>query len=110
MRSSSSARGTLAVDQTAELSALLSLLAYIGPVRSVSLPKRIPGQFIAEFGPAPVDPVRAAVPEQVATAPERARAACSFLRRLSISNARSPASTARLPSRHQGTPYAKERQ
>ena len=107
MGSSSSARGTLAVGKTAELSALLSLLAHIGPVRFVSLPKRIPGQYIAEFGPAPVDPIQAAVPDQVTTAVERARAARSFLRRLSTSNARSPASTASSlsPPRYQAIPH-----
>lgn len=112
MGSSNSARGTLAVDQTADLSALLSLLTRIRPVRSLSLPKRIPGQYIAEFGSAPADLGRAAVTEQVATAAERARAARSFLRRLSISNARSPASTASSlsPSRQQATPHHWDKQ
>lgn len=109
MRSSSSARGTSAVDQTAELSALLSLLTRIRSVRSLSLPKRIPGQYVAEFGSAPVDLGRAAVSEQVATAAERARAARSFLRRVSVSNARSPASTTSVlslpPARQHATPH-----
>lgn len=92
--------------QTAEVSALLSFLGDIGLVRSVSLPKRIPGRYITEFGPAPADRVRVAVPDQVATAAERAQAARAFLRRLPILDARSPAPTASSlsPPRYQATP------
>ena len=80
--------------QTTELSAPISHLSNIGLVRSMSLPKRIPGRYMAEFGPAPVDPVQAAVPDHVATAVERARATRSFLRRLPVSGAKSAAYTA----------------